>query len=707
MSNDSKNKLVLHKNLVLDSYMQNSESLTFNMPIVNPNSLIKTVKSQNAPTSKSASFVIQQVGNAIDMTSIKLKPRFRVVATGHTYNNTNKSAPFVTPPYLLGMENFCADNFAVNKWISKVEFGELKDEERDPAMFEIQSMGFDIDKCEEQYGQIIGAFNGFRSGGLGIDVTQTESFCLLEGQDLDALTLYRGASHPDFNYYSDNFVKYSNFFKKNRKSEFFSIESPQNINKIFTTTAGNTLTDKKASYANGLMNYCAYDVGNTTNYYSADTATLTQTFDYVLGEYLVSKKLKSSRYNKNWQPDIHNIRKDQIIQFNLTFNEDYFQRMFLTSLNIEGNAGVYLTGLSVTLLDFEIEIESYNPINLQNPPLLSSTIYFREVNDSPQTVDMKKQSTDSTIQKSTGSVVFARAGRSSLPPYIVIFGDMTSLENRNTWYVSTKSGYSFADIKSLSFTIGSRNINILGDKTVSDLLRETADLLRNPEVYDLIANQAYRFSRQEQYRTIGTIPANPSNADPALYWGEIANILKIFLGKQSIVSTCKLPFIILDLTKLNLDYYDGAVPLAPMVNYGNTLSYTLTVDFGLDNFDPNDLNLSLKCVANCVELFKYKYILDLYEPKTTDAIIEFDVNEFMDEMRKIQKEQPEATHELQVAGAWFQTLMKYIPPVKKTARFLIDTAREIAPDNENLRKADALARQFGVGRRGSKSSKFL
>jgi len=652
MSND----LILVKNPELKSYIRNTEDASIVLPLVNP----VVIKKEFRPTSitqNNVSFVIQQTGRSIDLTQIKFKPKFRITATGKTTEglSTNLVTNLPTSPYLFGIENFSIDNFGVNKWIKDIEIGQMQDLNRNPTLMEIQSLGFDIEKCEKQYGQMIGAFNG-----IGMATTPLQAFessGLINKYVSANIGIYKYINGLEMITPTETFLKNSNFFKKNKNTEFFR---RSNTNFI-TTETGTTLTSGKSADTY-LINDCPFD--GVSIYYTEDTETLTQTFDYEVDEYLVSRKIRSSMYSKNWQPDILELpRADSVVPITLKFNPDYFERMFLSSARNYNNT----VDWSVQLIDFVIEITSYNTINMNYTPKISSLLYFNENNENPQQIKI--------IGNTNTSVEFNRSGRTSLPPYLIVFGDLSiSLNDFSNGVPYGASSSCFADITALSMSIGAKGIDVLQGKTIQQLRRETALLLRNPEVYDMISHNLQRYaydgtvigiSGQTSIENVGGLAGDPITVAEI---NEILTSLRLSFKtdiNQQTIKPQKYPFIILDLTKLNMDFYDGQVPLSPMVNYGTPISYKVNVTYGIKH-DYNENSNTLYCNAQCVEMYKRKMTIDMARNKIDDVLIEFPVSMFMKEVDRIKAEKPESITEMMVAGTWFENLMGMRPKGKKS-----------------------------------------
>ena len=407
----------------------------------------------------------------------------------------------------------------------------------------------------------------------------------------------------------------------------------------------------------------------TTKAYSGVAAgqSVVQVQQYTVSEYIISKQT-SVPYSTASKEKVFNTRLGQLT-IQMQYNQTYLRSMFKVP-NENGVNGAFVQNINID--NVRAYVETYKTFPFVNMPSGTSYVYFQpnSINDQTKLAVPLGSTVPVTAQ-------FNSQNERYLPPYFIIYGAINACDNPIGVGLTASCTDRMATINDVQFTIGGDMRNILEGRTIADLQKDTAEILRDPKWLAYLDGSA---EAKCQWSCIGSWAADLAGLKPvvARSTGNSSNSFPIRYKSY--------PFIILDMSKYNLGYTVGGRPLCASVDYQRPINWNIVVSYlppaaKRQYYRGNDGTIDSTPVnINCRVLYLTKWFVKISEGHIQPTEIYFNITEFDKAFTSFVSSAPIPISENELLGAgWFSSLKSAVQSVLPIAKTVLSIGRAATP----------------------------
>jgi hypothetical protein len=575
-----------------------------------------------------------------------------------------------TVPYVNGKDNSTFDAFCLNKSISNVKINDgsitVEDTDRkNPEYLNICAMQYDTDYLNKNWGihllEDVDAISYANVVGYG--ATNVADVCAGIGalvSDVDGTTTTQKRWIID-------------------RNEKYSVPQPATFAINGTNFSIDSNPPTVVSSNTYFGSYCpiSYTGGGEKQYaYCQDTELATQTQVWKIREYLICPQT-STPYSPNTAPKVFRTVNGQL-NFSFEFNTRYIQSMFKMGNLIS----LVQTVNSIKIKNVKLRVATFKTFPFRNLPNSSAYVHFKPMAINDQLQVLVDTGAPGDFNVTPNPTQFRSQNEPYMPPYFIIYGclnpaDNSSITGGKLWDMTDR----MCDLEEIKMIINGDQRNVLEGKTIDDLKRDTARILKDERWYDYLSGKSLDRQVLQIPPIQGAVSANPTPLEIQAWIGNIAQSLgggntafSLQSNTQGHIRYRDYPFIIIDTSKLNLGYVSGR-PLVPYVDYGIKLSWKIDVKWKplvAKNQYTGEYTIDTQQM-NCRCLYLQKYFTKISDGLVQPTEVWFNVNEFdLAYNEFINSRGHTVNTDTMMGSGWFDTLES---AVKSGVNVLKDVAK--------------------------------
>lgn len=667
-------------------------------------------------------------------------------------------AQYGTSPFLFNTSQSFLDPLCINKSIKMLQDtiggAVLTDNFREPSVYDILAMAeFDPKLCKEKYGLDFTCDAGLAelSYKYGDQLFRPKDLTTMNsGYNLAGVQVKQSvasvSAFPETQCISEYLLSGA---PRKQLDKYYKIVSCK-----FTTNqldgGGNpiVLSALKSDTIAGMTyggNYYPVQGANALSgdpWYPTPPNTITQTVTLEIGEWIIAPWLHTEYRRNGLKRSIptNGCSIETQIMFNDNYIQNYMLKNCMTLYNYAGSQ-TDMTYSNIQILDFTLEYQMYEPlVNVVQKPIKYLTNRYEDASSNKLVQVVEQTLTNGVVDVSKMAkpleplVSYTESGLTQLPAMLLIYAEMmndqtiasiqtmASVTNTNA-PKGTKNKISnkmYCDFKKnddgscpIDFRINN-GPNILESWSYEDLVESTMrSLNENEHLRNLILGHLDEYHQESWYGNGST----PNNAD--------------FNGRRSIPFKVSLPFLLINLSELNLGLISDTLPLLPLTQYASKPSMQYTIKYQLQLpqekskpiTDMLNKNFNVYATAHC---YRVSFLSTMLDTTVTGTVptkpisFVFDQNLLEQVLQEAHSSSPNSydADDLQggslIGGSFFSNIMssirRYAPQVLKAIRSGESYLSTIPEYRDSGAKqifnfADNILKSHGYGKKRSKTPK--